>query len=438
MSEAEQDLDIAIGHYAELLASNLHAQRAAHFPPDAKKVMRTLTSGEAAELLGVDHTYLRKLHREGKIVDVETTAGSHRRYTLDDIWEIRQTLEGNAKKSGTYVPGRRDGDELQVISVVNFKGGSGKTTTSAHLAQRLALKGYRVLAIDLDPQASLSALHGIQPELDLMEGGTLYDAVRYDDPVPIAEVIRKTYIRGLDLIPGNLELMEERLHNLPDGLEEKVTVRARRGTTIVLVAKGQRLLGWMEFSDRIRETSEAAVRRLKQAGIKVVMLTGDLQEVAQTVGDAVGITEIVAGVKPDEKADHVRRLQENGVVTMIGDGINDAAALSVANVGIAMGAGSEIALESADIVLVRNDLADAVAALELGRATMTRIRSNLAWAFVYNLVGLPLAMGLLFPWTGWLLPPAFAAAAMSFSSVSVVANSLVLRGWEPPASLRTG
>ncbi len=140
MSEAEQDLDIAIGQYAELLASNLHAQRAAHFPPDAKKVMRTLTSGEAAELLGVDHTYLRKLHREGKIADVETTAGSHRRYTLDDIWEIRHALEKNAKKPGTYVPGRRAGDELQIVSVVNFKGGSGKTTTSAHLAQRLALK----------------------------------------------------------------------------------------------------------------------------------------------------------------------------------------------------------------------------------------------------------------------------------------------------------
>ena len=146
MSAAEQDLDIAIGHFAELLASNLHAQRAAHFPPDAKKVMRSLSSGEAAELLGVDHTYLRKLHREGKISDVETTAGSHRRYTLDDIWEIRHSLEANAKKPGTYVPGRRSGDELQVVSVVNFKGGSGKTTTSAHLAQRLAFKGYRVLA----------------------------------------------------------------------------------------------------------------------------------------------------------------------------------------------------------------------------------------------------------------------------------------------------
>lgn len=208
MGKVEQDLDVAIGHYAELLASNLRAQRTAHFPPNAKKVMRSLTSSEAAELLGVDHTYLRKLHREGKIADVETTAGSHRRYTLDDIWKIRLALEVNAKKPGTYVPGRRAGDELQVISVVNFKGGSGKTTTSAHLAQRLALKGYRVLAIDLDPQASLSALHGIQPELDLMDGGTLYDAVRYDDPVAISEVIRGTYIRGLDLIPGNLELME--------------------------------------------------------------------------------------------------------------------------------------------------------------------------------------------------------------------------------------
>lgn len=165
-------------------------------------------AGEAAELLGVDHTYLRKLHREGKISEVELTAGNHRRYSLDDIWEIRQALEVNTKKPGSYLPGRRGSDNLQVISVVNFKGGSGKTTTSAHLAQRLALKGHRVLALDLDPQASLSALHGIQPEIDLLDGGTIYDVVRYDDPVPVRDVIQKTYIRNLDLIPGNLELME--------------------------------------------------------------------------------------------------------------------------------------------------------------------------------------------------------------------------------------
>ena len=245
-------------------------------------------------------------------------------------------------------------------------------------------------------------------------------------------------LEGEAVAVGNLELMEELLTNLPEDLEQAVAQRARRGVTVVLVAKGQRLLGWLEISDRIRETSAAAVKRLKQAGIDVVMLTGDREEVAQSVGDAVGITSIVAGVKPDEKAEHIRRLKQTGVVAMIGDGINDAAALTVANVGIAMGAGSEIALESADIVLVRNDLADAVAALELGRATMTRVRTNLAWAFVYNLIGLPLAMGLLFPWTGWLLPPAFAAAAMSLSSVSVVGNSLLLRWWQPSAVLRSG
>lgn len=204
----DQDLDIAIGEFAEILAANLYAQREAHFPPDARKTMRKLSSGEAAELLGVDHTYLRKLHREGKIPEVEVTAGSHRRYTLDDLWAIRQVLEAHTKKAGSYLPGRREGDKLQIISVVNYKGGSGKTTSSAHLAQRLALKGYRVLAIDLDPQASLSALHGIQPEIDLETSGTIYDVVRYDNAVPIREVIRPTYIRGLDLIPGNLELME--------------------------------------------------------------------------------------------------------------------------------------------------------------------------------------------------------------------------------------
>ena len=327
MSEAEQDLDIAIGHYAELLASNLHAQRAAHFPPDAKKVMRTLTSGEAAELLGVDHTYLRKLHREGKILDVETTAGSHRRYTLDDIWEIRQTLEGNAKKSGTYVPGRRDGDELQVISVVNFKGGSGKTTTSAHLAQRLALKGYRVLAIDLDPQASLSALHGIQPELDLMEGGTLYDAVRYDDPVPIAEVIRKTYIRGLDLIPGNLELMEfehetpaaiqrggakaffARVHDALDSVEANydvvvidcppqlgfLTMSALSASSGVLVTVHPQMLDLMSMSQFLRMTADL-LGVIRDAGANLRFDWLRFLPTRYKVGDAPQ-TEVIAFIR---------------------------------------------------------------------------------------------------------------------------------------------
>lgn len=288
MDEIDQDLDVTIGHYAELLAANLHAQREALYPPDARKSMRTLTAGEASELLGVDHTYLRKLHREGKIPEVELTAGNHRRYTLDDIWEIRKILETNTRKIGTYLPGRRAGDPLQIISVVNFKGGSGKTTTSAHLAQRLALKGYRVLAIDLDPQASLSALHGIQPEIDLVEGGTLYDAVRYEDPVPIRDVILETYVRNLHLVPGNLELMEFE-HETPAAIQrggaraffarvrdvlEKVetdydvvvidcppqlgflTMSAMSASTGVLVTVHPQMLDLMSMSQFLRMTSD--------------------------------------------------------------------------------------------------------------------------------------------------------------------------------------
>ena len=207
-AETHEDLNAVIRQHSELLAAQLHSQRESLFPPNASKSMRKFTSGEAAALLGVNDSYLRKLHLDGKGPSPEKSSGNRRLYSVEDIQELRVLLEKTARKSGDYLPGRRAGDHLQVIGVMNFKGGSGKTTSSAHLAQRLALKGYRVLAIDLDPQASFTALHGVQPEFDLLDGGTLYDAIRYDDPVPIAEIIRSTYIPNLDLVPGNLELME--------------------------------------------------------------------------------------------------------------------------------------------------------------------------------------------------------------------------------------
>jgi len=208
MTTAQDHLNAVIRRHSETLATQLHTQRENLFPPDAEKAMRKFTSGEAAALLGVNDSYLRKLHLDGKGPAPEVTAGNRRLYSVQDIRDLREVLEKTARKPGDYMPGRREGDHLQIIGVMNFKGGSGKTTTSAHLAQYLALNGYRVLAIDLDPQASMTALHGVQPEYDLPDGGTLYDAIRYADPVPIAEVIRRTYIPGLDLIPGNLELME--------------------------------------------------------------------------------------------------------------------------------------------------------------------------------------------------------------------------------------
>ncbi|MCB5410454.1 plasmid partitioning protein RepA [Pseudogemmobacter sp. CC-YST710] len=206
-------IDRLIGDHAARLSERLQAHREQLFPPDARRVLRKFTSGEVADLLGVKDAYLRKLSLEGRGPQPETRTGGRRWYSPEDILALRQLLEKGAKAPGTYLPGRRahaDGreDHLQVITVINFKGGSGKTTTSAHLAQKLALDGYRVLGIDLDPQASFSALHGFQPEFDLPDGGTLYDAIRYEDPVGMAQVIQKTYFPNLDIIPGNLDLME--------------------------------------------------------------------------------------------------------------------------------------------------------------------------------------------------------------------------------------
>lgn len=204
----QERIDRLVGDHAARLSERLQAHREQLFPPNARRVLRKFTSGEVADLLGVKDAYLRKLSLDGRGPQPETRSGGRRYYTPEDILALRQMLEKGAKAPGTYLPGRRAGDHLQVITVINFKGGSGKTTTAAHLAQKLALDGYRVLGIDLDPQASFSALHGFQPEFDLLDGGTLYDAIRYDNPLPLREVIQRTYFTNLDIIPGNLDLME--------------------------------------------------------------------------------------------------------------------------------------------------------------------------------------------------------------------------------------
>ena len=238
------------------------------------------------------------------------------------------------------------------------------------------------------------------------------------------------YLDDQEYAIGNQPLMEEKDVFVSNHIEELVHVLST--STVVFVSKGSKLLGWIEMKDKLRETTNLAISKAKELGLNVIMLTGDRSETALTISKEVGISRFEAEVKPDGKAEFVKKLQTEGAsVAMIGDGINDAAALAVADVGIAMGAGSDIALEAADIVLLRDDLLDVVSTLDLGKATMSKIRGNLAWAFVYNLIGIPLAMGVLISSTGWLLPPAFAAGAMALSSVSVVLNSLTLRSWKP-------
>jgi len=231
---------------------------------------------------------------------------------------------------------------------------------------------------------------------------------------------------------GNKELIEDVGVEISSEVDSNLVKASMKGVSIALVSQGNRLLGWIELSDRIRESSKLAVKKAKQMGLDVIMLTGDNRYSADSIANEVGIVKVVANIKPDQKASEIKTLQDDGkIVAMLGDGINDAAALSQANIGLAMGAGSDIALDAADFVLVRNDLIDAVSSIDLGKATMKRIKTNLGWAFIYNLIGIPLAMGVLLPVNGMLLPPAFAAAAMALSSVSVVGNSLVLRWWKP-------
>lgn len=197
---------------AQLLSSQLSAMRNRLFPPASQKMLRTFTSGEVARLIGVSDSYLRQISLAGEGPAPGVDQSGWRSYRLSDINALRHYLASlNSTKARSYLKWRDEsrGEHLQVLAVTNFKGGSGKTTTAAHLAQYLALQGYRVLAIDLDPQASMSALFGYQPELDLSGGETLYGAIRYDaERRPVSEVIRKTYYEGLDLIPGNLELQE--------------------------------------------------------------------------------------------------------------------------------------------------------------------------------------------------------------------------------------
>jgi chromosome partitioning protein len=192
----------------ELISDKLNMLRIEHYPPDATKSLRQFSLAEVAYFLGVTQSNVKKLHLEGKGPSPTTSVSGRRTYTAEQMLELRQYLDQHGRADfKQYVPHRRGDEQLQVLAVVNFKGGSGKTTTAAHLAQHLALTGHRVLAIDLDPQASLSALHGIQPELD--KNPSLYDAIRYDDAkLPISKVIRPTNFPGLDIVPANLELQE--------------------------------------------------------------------------------------------------------------------------------------------------------------------------------------------------------------------------------------
>lgn len=237
-------------------------------------------------------------------------------------------------------------------------------------------------------------------------------------------------VDGKHILGGNLKLMQERGIDL-QGFAEKAEALAKEGKTPLFFAEGEKLLGVLGLADTLKATSKNAVDAFHQMGIDVVMLTGDNKRTAGAIANQLGI-HAIAEVLPQDKEMEVRRLQESGKkVAMIGDGINDAPALTRADVGIAIGAGTDVAMESADIVLMKSDLLDAVTAVQLSHATIKNIKQNLFWAFFYNVCGIPLAAGVFYSVLGWKLNPMFAAAAMSFSSAFVVGNALRLKLFKP-------
>lgn len=238
-------------------------------------------------------------------------------------------------------------------------------------------------------------------------------------------------IEDKDILLGNYKLMKD--HEIQLGsFENHANELAQMGKTPMFVSINNKISGVIAVSDVIKENSVVAINKLKKMGIKIAMITGDNKVTANAISKQVGIDIVLAEVLPEDKANEVKKLQKDGsVVAFVGDGINDAPALAQSDVGIAIGSGTDIAMESADIVLMKSDLLDVVTAIQLSKKTIKNIKENLFWAFAYNVLGIPLAMGLLYIFSGPLLNPMFAGAAMSFSSVSVVLNALRLKRFKP-------
>jgi len=241
-------------------------------------------------------------------------------------------------------------------------------------------------------------------------------------------------VLGETILVGNRPLVQEKGVVIPDEVEARITAFEQDGKTVILVAAGNQLSGVIAIADMLKETSADAVRHLKSMGIQVVMITGDNKRTADAIARQIGIERVLAQVLPQDKAAEVKALQEKGeIVAFVGDGINDAPALAQADVGIAIGSGTDVAIESGDVVLIKDDLLDAVAAIQLSKKVMGRIKGNIFWAFAYNAALIPVAAGVLYPSFGFVFKPELAALAMALSSVTVVSLSLLLKKYIPDA-----
>jgi P-type Cu+ transporter len=258
--------------------------------------------------------------------------------------------------------------------------------------------------------------------------GELPDADTFEN-VPGMGV--RALVEGKEVLIGSRKLMTSHGVDVTK-IEPTVVDFEARGRTAVIVAYQGAAVGVIAIADVAKDSAKEAIEALKKMNIEVFMITGDNIRTARAIGEQLGISNVLAEVLPEDKAKEVSKLQAEGkVVMMVGDGVNDAPALAQADIGVAIGSGTDVAMETGDVVLIRDDLKDVVATIQLSRQTMKKIRQNLFWAFGYNVAGIPIAAGVLFPLTGWLLSPIIAAGAMALSSVSVVSNAALLKRYTP-------
>lgn len=354
---------------------------------------------------------------------VEEVGGYQSDFPADAMMQIAAALEKKSEHPlAEAVVEYAESFQLTIPEIVDFKATFGRGVEGALVADFLAVE-----AAKNDGPTAVFYAGKLGNGSNTSGNGTL-KAPPTGNTVPDTGSV---FPAGTKFYVGNLAFLQEKNIILPQGAAEGLNRMADEGMTPLLVAQEGRFLGIIGVSDTVKATSYEAINAWEKMGVRVIMLTGDNRRTAEAVRQKLGISEVVAEVLPQDKEKKVSELKAQGhKVAMIGDGINDAPALAAADVGMAIGAGTDVAMESADIILMKNDLRDAVAAMKLSRSVIRNIKENLFWAFFYNCIGIPLAAGVLYPAFQIRLNPMFGAAAMSLSSIFVVGNALRLRGFK--------
>lgn len=335
---------------------------------------------------------------------------------------------GLAAERGILIKSSKALETVKKVNVIVFDKTGTLTKGEPVVTEVVTLSDVNVLEIAASieknsehPLAQAVVNEAIKNKLEISE-------VKNFEAIPGKGV--KASLTGKNILLGTKRLMKENNINL-EPIDNKSLELEKEGKTVMLLSVDNIVVGAIAVADVLKENSKEAIERLHKLGKKTAIITGDNDRVAQAIAKELGITYVISEVLPGEKASEIKKLQSEGnIVAMVGDGINDAPALAQADLGIALGSGTDIAIETGDIVLIKDDLRDVVTSISLSNFTLRKIKQNLFWAFFYNIIGIPIAAGILFPLTGWLLSPIIAAGAMAFSSVSVVLNSLSMKRYK--------